>query len=286
MEEIVEAIGLLIGGLLALIVVVALIGSAAVGCYRFFSFSINLFSFQLFGRDIFRYFEPFPANLPFSEESILIRHFQYYNILPSNLQNIFKSRLQKFINSKKFETRKGLILTEEMKILISASAIQLTFGLRQYQLPNFKRIIIYPEQYYSLITKKYHKGEANARGLIVLSWKDFKQGYTEPYDNLNLGLHEFAHALYIDFLRDKTDDMNFLSYYDEWRKIGDKEFFKLRDGTKNYLRTYGGTNLMEFFSVCIEHFFETPSEFKEKKPQLYPILSKLLGQDPSKWVKN
>ena len=285
MESIFEVIGLLVAFLLAIVTIAALIGGIVMICYHFFSYSIDVFSFSLFGRDIYRYIDFFPARLTISEESVLIRNFQYYKSLPSNLQDIFKNRLKKFADSKTFETRKGLLLTEEMKILVSASAIQLTFGLRKYRLPDFKRIIIYPEQYYSLITKKFHKGEANAHGLIVLSWKDFKEGYIHSDDNLNLGLHEFAHALFISFLRDITEDMNFLSYYEEWRKIGDQEFFKLRKGENKYLRSYGGTNLMEFFSVCIEHFFETPKEFNENIPRLYQILVKLLGQNPKKWIK-
>lgn len=286
MEELVETIFILVLAALVLIAIIAFLGGIALMNYRFFSFTFNLFSFNLFGRDIFRYSELFPKDITLAHESILARHFTFYRNLPAGYQKIFKSRLRKFMDSKKFETRKGLILTEEMKVLISACAVQLTFGLRNYKLPGFNRILIYPESYYSHITKKYHKGEANARGLVVFSWKDFKEGYNEPNDNLNLGLHEFAHALFIGFMRDTTNDINFLSYYDSWKESGDREFFKLRSGSSHYLRAYGGTNFMEFFSVCVEHFFETPNEFREKIPGLYQLLSKLFGQDPCKMLKH
>jgi len=43
-------------------------------------------------------------------------------------------------------------------------------------------------------------------------------------------------------------------------------------------RKYGGTNLNEFLSVCIEHYFESPGEIKEKYPLLYYATGILLNQ--------
>ncbi len=205
--------------------------------------------------------------------------------MPEKLQKVFRNRVAKFMEIKTFETRQGMILSDKMKLMVSSSAVQLTFGLADYKLNPFHRILIYPEAYYSQITKKYHKGEVNANGMVVLSWQDFKQGYADPNDNLNLGLHEFAHALFIGYQKNRNDCINFDFYYKKWREVGDREFFKMRGRKENYLRQYGSVNLMEFFSVSVEHFFEAPNAFQENLPELYDVLSKFLGQDPRKWVK-
>ena len=83
----------------------------------------------------------------------------------------------------------------------------------------FKRILIYPDQYYSTITHRYHKGEVNpAAQAIVLSWNNFLAGYARPDDSLNLGLHEMAHALEIENLID-NDEYDFLppAIWEQWQ---------------------------------------------------------------------
>lgn len=49
----------------------------------------------------------------------------------------------------------------------------------------------------------------------------------------------------------------------------------------HFLRKYAGTDEREFFSVCVEHFFEDPNGFKTHLPQLYQHLTMLMKQDPS-----
>jgi len=254
--------------------------------YKFVrSFLFFLFSLIFPKENPFRYFDLSPKTISPTHEYILKQKHSFYKNLPPTSQKIFQNRLQKFMECKSFETRKKLLLTDEMKLLVSASAVQLTFGLRDYKLKHFNRIIIYPEAYFSTITKKYHLGEANARGLIVLSWADFKEGYVDDDDKLNLGLHEFAHALFISYQKNKLDENSFDTYYEKWLEVGDEEFFKLRGQKKHFLRKYAGTNLMKFFSVCVEHFFEAPVNFKKELPELYKTMSSLLAQDPSKLAK-
>jgi Mlc titration factor MtfA (ptsG expression regulator) len=61
-----------------------------------------------------------------------------------------------------------------------------------------------------------------------------------------------------------------------------REFTKIKQGAKSYLRRYAFYNREEFFPVCTEYFFERPKEFKKERPELYEALSKLLRQDPAK----
>lgn len=52
--------------------------------------------------------------------------------LSKNLQMKFLLHVRKFMSEKKFEGRSDLIITEEIKALVSAAAVQLTFGLNKY----------------------------------------------------------------------------------------------------------------------------------------------------------
>lgn len=213
-------------------------------------------------------------------DHLLQEKFPYYRRLLPSQRAVFLFRLRQFMQEKEFSTRKDLPLTHEMKVLVSAAAVQVTFGLDNYLLDTFHRIIIYPEKYYSNITGAYHKGDVNLAGIIALSWKDFLEGYHNPTNNRNLGLHEMGHAVRFDAFTGKHDKF-FTTYFVKWTRIARDEYEKVRNGSHPVFRDYAGSNMNEFLSVCIEHFFETPEEFKKDLPELYQATCILLNQDPT-----
>lgn len=216
------------------------------------------------------------------QKEILRRHIVYYQDLSPPLKRDFERRVRYFLSSKEFIPKKMEQVTEEMKILISASAIQLAFGFRPINFASFPKIIIFPEEYYSSFSKRMHKGEVNLKGSIVFSWQDFLKGYKFPFDGYNVGLHEMAHVLQMEDAFGKEEftilDAECLS---NWHKVSLLEYRKIRKGEKSFLREYAGTSLPEFFAVCVEHFFEQPQQFKQQIPLLYEALVRLLHQDPT-----
>lgn len=168
-----------------------------------------------------------------------------------------------------------------MKVLISASAVQLTFGFPKLQLSYFQNILVYPDAYYSTINRQHHKGEVNPRlRAIVLSWKYFVEGYLSP-DGRNLGLHEMAHALRLEN-RIMNKEYNFLDpgFLKEWESRAAHTMQEIRDGREDFFRGYGATDHEEFFAVAIENFFERPKLFAKKHPLTYQTMCRLLKQDP------
>lgn len=221
------------------------------------------------------------AGLNDAQKSILSKYFRYYLALPQKSKKIFEYRVAKFIRLKKFVPRRMDEVTMEMKVLIAASAIQLSFGFPQVFLSYFKYIVIYPDQFLSNTSGKYHKGEVNPREkAIVLSWKHFVEGYTEP-EGVNLGLHEMAHALQLENVVMNTEyDFLHPEYIQHWQKMASEEMKKIQAGDTRFFRAYGGTNHHEFFAVAVENFFERPREFMEHSPETYKALTNLLHQDP------
>ena len=218
--------------------------------------------------------------LPSYIEKILDRHFTYYRNLPHIEKMRFVVRVKEFQDSKIFIGREDLEVTQEMKILIAASAVQITFGLKDYLISHFKVINIYPEHYHSSRTRKHHKGDVNIRGAISLSWKHFQEGYANLTDNLNLGIHEMAHALDVSDIGSGEYDYFFSRYYDRWAREAIEELNRMRKGEKSILRDYASTNIREFFAVSVEHFFESPEELQAHLPELYKQMCILLNQDP------
>jgi hypothetical protein len=211
---------------------------------------------------------------------VIEANMTYYANLSASDQKIFRSRTQWFIRMKAFIPRGGIdVVTPEMKALIAASAIQITFGLPGIYFKHFFKILIYPDNYYSTITQKFHQGEVNTRGFIVLSWVNFLKGYMDDTDGRNLGLHEMAHALKLeDAIRNDEYDFLEREVLNQFTFAGREEMALISRGEPSIFREYAATNDYEFFAVAVETFFEKPILFKKEKPLLFDLLAKLLKQ--------
>lgn len=209
------------------------------------------------------------------------KYNSFYNRLPDKSKAIFLKKVKAFIRSKTFVPRQLEKVTDEMVAMISSSAVQLTFGLPKVTLMHFNKILVYPDEYYSVINRQYHKGEVNPRlKTIVVSWKAFVAGYANPDDGINLGLHEMAHALKLENVI-SNDEHGFFDQadYQKWLLIAGEEIAKIRNGETSIFREYAGTNEDEFFATGMELYFEKPQELNEYRSDLYRTLSNLLNQD-------
>lgn len=181
-----------------------------------------------------------------------------------------------------FVTRKNMRLTRTVKAIISSGAAQLALFLPSESFTFYNRIIIYPEDYYSRITKLKHKGEVNPGfRLIVFSWKSILDGLDKKKEGRNLLLHEFAHALWLEHkLMNhvyQVLDEEIVSQFE----VEAKEEMNMVGGNENhFFRKYAFENMEEFFAVAVENFFERPTAFRETLPRIYAILVALFHQNP------
>ncbi|MEM6642230.1 MAG: zinc-dependent peptidase [Bacteroidota bacterium] len=224
----------------------------------------------------------FPYFFPEKHVSYLQKHFTFYQKLPEKSKKIFIYKVARFMSSKEFIARQMSAVTDEMKVLISASAAQLTFGFRGITFPYFYKIFVFPESFYNHQNRAFHKGEVNPKlKAIALSWKDFVDGYLRE-DGRNLGLHEMAHALRLEN-RIMNNEYGFLEGWvlEEWERQAQRTMKEINSGNETFFREYGGVNNEEFFAVAVENFFERPVQFQQKHPHTYRTLCRLLRQDPA-----
>src|SRR5688500_8591944 len=86
--------------------------------------------------------EEFLSEESFNNYSFVIGSlFTYFNDLPAEQKRRFVSRVHQFKNTKKFHFI-GLENSDDTATLVSSSAIQVTFGLKNYLLSHFKDIYI------------------------------------------------------------------------------------------------------------------------------------------------
>lgn len=210
--------------------------------------------------------------------TILENEFPFYSELSPKYQKEFEHRLAKFIESKEFIGQEGLLITEQMRVLIGAKGCQLSFGRKHYLYPLIKYILIFPEPFYSIVSKNYHKGEFNpSTRILAISWRDFSDGYHLVNDNRDLAIHEFMHAMQLESI--KFNDLDSLRFERQFKNIMqlliDPEVRTKLD--MGYFRDYAFTNQYEFMAVLAEYFFETPEQFKDQFPKLYDYVKRLLG---------
>ncbi len=216
----------------------------------------------------------------------LEKHLRFYQMLPVPEKAKFEKRVQNFIAEKQFIGRGIDVVTAEMQALIAGTAIQLTYGHPSIYFSHFKKILIYPDTYYSQISHTYHKGEVNAGGIIVLSWTNFVEGFINNDDGVNLGLHELAHALKLENAI-SAEENGFIDddLLDRWTRLSSEEIAKAERGESNFFRAYAHVDSQEFFAVAVENFFERPQKFHDWNPELYNTLAAMLRQDTLKMMR-
>jgi MtfA peptidase len=212
---------------------------------------------------------------------MLLDNFVVYKLLGEKERKLFEKRVCRFISMKDFRAGSNIEeITDEMRVMVAASAIQLTYGYPDVYFNHFQTIILFAEEYYSTITGHYHEGEVNAGGAIVLSWKNFRSGFSDLTDGRNLALHEMAHALRLTNIVD-NDEYDFIDSktMQDFEELAGIEMQKIENNENSFFRTYGAANLQEFFSVAVECFFEKAKEFQNYNPVLYVLLTRILKMD-------
>ncbi len=209
------------------------------------------------------------------------KYFKYYNQLNPKEQKSFIKRAYNLSLSVQILGKEKFEITEKVKLFVVAAQVQLTFGFRRYDLPIFRRILVYPNAYRSPATGNMHYGEVNAKGIIILSWKRLVKGHLITDDTINLGLHELAHALMHTIIHSNDHEIGLDPYLKNVLKLSKVEREKIKSKKDHLFRSYAATNIYEFFAIAVEHFFEVPSKFKKELPDLYDHMVKLLKQDPS-----
>jgi Mlc titration factor MtfA (ptsG expression regulator) len=236
------------------------------------------FSVRFFFKGKYQGFIQFNSIL--SEEELdkyLLDNFAFYHILQIHDRQQFRNKLILFLKTKWFKGREGLEISNDMMLLVSATMAQISLGLPAFTFPKFDRIVLFPKRFYSEIIQHDLKGLTIFKtGVVLISWTDYQKGYSEPTDKLNLGLHEMAHALFLDYFHSK----HMRTMYSNWLTLAKPVFESMKTNEIHpFLREYAKSNIHEFWAVCVEHFFEAPIQFKEQLPELYKAMCSVLNQD-------
>lgn len=207
-----------------------------------------------------------------------------------------------FLARKTFLSGAGFQFTDAMclKIATMTCVPILHLGLGWYD--HWQTIIIYegdfvPNRPYRTEDGVVHakspglSGEAWEQGPVILSWQAICQSGAKTHHGKasNVVIHELAHKL--DMLRDGANgappmhpDMRPGEWHDIFSAAWDRLENDLQHQRSLPVDDYALTSPAEFFAVCSEAFFESPSTMKQEMPQVYRLLCQFYRQQPD--IKN
>lgn len=226
------------------------------------------------------------GRVPFPERwrHILSARVPFYADLTEEERVRFEHKLMVFVRTKGFEGARGFVVTDEVKVVIGACAARLTMHMPEEHYEALLSIVIYASHYKHHDGEHIVYGEANDRGVVVLSWEAVQRGLADQHDGHDTAVHELAHALDIeDGAFDGTPELDGEAYA-PWARVMTTAFDALRRRKKKrrvVLRDYGAQNPAEFFAVSTEAFFEKPVQMKAQHPELYAELSAYFRSDPA-----
>ena len=239
--------------------------------------------------------QPFPP----AWREILRRRMPAFARLPADLQLQLKKHAQVLLAEKPFIGCAGLVVTDEMRVLIAAQAALLLLNRRADYFGNLRQILVYPGAFVversnadgsglTHETRRALAGESWQQGQVLLSWDDVLAGAADPCDGHNVVIHEFAHQL--DQERGRANGAPWLGRrerYARWAAVLGAEFNALQQrlarGETGVIDAYAGTDPAEFFAVVSEHFFEQPMALAAAHPALYGELVHCYRTDPLSW---
>jgi Mlc titration factor MtfA (ptsG expression regulator) len=266
------------GGILIALFFLLIVLTFAILFFYFFVNILDYFIAELIGHPLRFPIRWKTKKVSLHQSSLLHHYFSFYRRLPPKRKIEFEHRVAHFLEVYEINGR-DFTVTEDVRMLVSGTYVMLTFGFRDYLADVFERIIIYPEVYYSNITDQYHKGEFNpAMRAVVFSWADLLEGHSVDNDNLNLGIHEFTHVLHRNAHQERTTTASvFKRHYNNLMQFVKHPHIQRQIVESNYFRDYAFTNEYEFLAVVIEHYYETPLEFRSHFPNLFRKVSRMLN---------
>ncbi len=229
---------------------------------------------------------------PFDVEQRLQRLLPMLAPMPAALRRRHAQRVQTFLATKRIQGCGGLIVDDDMRLLIAGFASLLVLNGDAAPYPQLRSILLYPGAFlvpveepdeFGLVDDEPQEriGESWQNDRVILSWEDVQAAAAG--DETNVVVHEFAHQL--DDESWAGEGAPLLTDYSQWSSVMRREYERLRRHRRpKVLDPYGAESPAEFFGVVVEAFIQRGSELAQHHPQLYALMRDTFGFDTREWV--
>jgi Mlc titration factor MtfA (ptsG expression regulator) len=222
--------------------------------------------------------------LPTRHRSFLLERYDHYERMDSVWRARFENDVRLFLAEKRI-TGIGVEATEELRLLVAASAVTLSVGWPEYEWDQLTEVLLYPDDFdrdYAFGGDE-RSGETHPWGTVILSVPSLHESFEVPDDAYHVGIHEFAHLLDVDQTHFDGIPVGLSGERArEWVAVAEKEMERLRHG-RSAFDDYGAHDPVEFLGVAVEAFFEIPQVVRRRHAEVYLILSEYFRQTPAAW---
>src|SRR5262245_48154582 len=212
-------------------------------------------------------------------QAILEAEFPYYRRLDERQRGKLLADLAVFA-AKDIVGLDGLIVTERMRVLVSATAALLVLELDIGLFDHVARVELRPTEYHadgSEAAGHYEWSVSRGRGVVQLSWRHVVFGLERP-DGMAVAIHELAHAL------DHRLGGQLLATHERaeiWRRALDHfPLRREREGKLIVTHVVPDVAGPELFAVATELFYERPMTVLRIDPVLFEELARIYRVDP------
>ena len=225
-------------------------------------------------------------SLPFPDKwrSFLLDRYDHFERMPAAWRARFEDDLRILLAEKRI-TGVGVDVTDELRLLVAASAVTLSVGWPEYEWDQLTEVLLYPDDFdrdYAFGGDE-RAGEAHPWGTVILSVPALLESFEIPDDAYHVGVHEFAHLLDVEKTHFDGIPVGLGGVRaEQWVKVAEKEMERLRHG-RSALDDYGAHDPVEFLGVAVEAFFEIPQVVRRRHREVYALLADYFGQDPAAW---
>lgn len=203
----------------------------------------------------------------------------FYRDLDDQDKVRFQYRVRDYLKGRQIKEARAVEVEAEVKILIAAAAVSLTFAVHKFWYPYFNLILLREGDYLELIRKRYQRERLRMQGAIVISKEQLINASRQPERLLHPGFHEFAHAIYHENAIEEEGYMDITEPQCRDKMTSQAEVLKDFDLLTPELLEKSTLYPQQFFASTMLWQFSRPDEFKSSAPELSSWLIDIITKE-------
>lgn len=215
------------------------------------------------------WYQRHPPQLPAMVRHLINTKLPFYQDLSATDKTRFRNRMTMYMEANEFMAQGMEAVPPDVKGIVAASAVQVTFGHDDYLLNPFEHIIIYPHPFPSpQHPEEWHACEHfEEDGVIMLSAEQLVPGFLEPTRFLHIGLYEYARV----FMHCHPAFEFPIITEEHWPALEQISGFP-KDKTIKYI----GLREIDLTALAVVYFFGFGEKFKVLLPREYDGIARAL----------
>lgn len=206
-----------------------------------------------------------PPSIDGNLKAILSSKLSFYQNLSETEKKKFEDRVNLFIMAKEFTPKIHDEVPEDMKVIIAASAVMLTFHKEEdWLFDKFEQYIIYPHPFPTPQYEAWHICENYEEdGVMLFSAQHLLHGFFEPHQYYQIALHEFVNVFLENYSGTKFPQFDEKSWV---------YFQQISNFSQDKIKAYIGLQNVSPAAVGTTLFFTHREYFAKVLPEEFEIL--------------